>query len=250
LAVATTLPLILVYIAAVTPIHLFVAVAVLTLPLRAADEQNIAVKSNLVENGLLRVIADLQGRPTELDCQINLSSCSQPPPGAYRMRSATADEGFYSDCTNVVLLKSSSAAKEKIGVYCWANASASDCYMVRCSKVLVETIPAVIPDTALQVGAILFARGQQTTPPKAIHTVDPKYSTNALRGIKNAVVLVTVTVPPDGIPRDVKIAKGVRPDLDKGAVDAVQQWRFEPATQDGKPVEATITVEVWIRSLR
>ena len=80
--------------------------------------------------------------------------------------------------------------------------------------------------------------------------MDPKYSTNALHGVKNAVVLVTLTVPPDGIPKDVKIAKGVRPDLDKGAVDAVQQWRFEPATRDGKPVEATITVEVWIRSLR
>ena len=236
------------YIAAVRSERFLLAIAVLTLSLHASDEQSVTVKSNSIENGALRVTADLQGKPTEFDCQISLSSCVQLKPGDYSMRPATADEGIYTDCTNVVLLKSSGAAKEKIGVYCWANAS--DCYIVRCSKVRVETSLAVVPDTALQGDAILVAEDQQTTPPKAIHTVDPKYSTNPLHGVKNAVVLVTLTVPPDGIPKDVKIAKGVRPELDKGAVDAVQQWRFEPAMRDGKPVEATITVEVWIRSLR
>jgi len=98
--------------------------------------------------------------------------------------------------------------------------------------------------------AILFVEGQQTTPPQAIHTVEAQYSANALRGVKDAAVLVTVTIPPDGIPKDVKIAKGVRPDLDKGAIDAVQQWRFEPATRDGKPVESTITVEIKLRRVQ
>jgi len=62
--------------------------------------------------------ADLQGKPTELICQSRLSSCFQPQPGEYSMRPATADGGIYEDCVNVVLLKSSSAAKEKVGVYC------------------------------------------------------------------------------------------------------------------------------------
>jgi TonB family protein len=83
-----------------------------------------------------------------------------------------------------------------------------------------------------------------TIPPRAIHTVDPKYSAAALRVAKDKVILVTVTVPPDGIPTNVKIARGVRPDVDKAVVDAVQKWRFEPATRNGKPVAATITVEV------
>jgi protein TonB len=96
----------------------------------------------------------------------------------------------------------------------------------------------------LNWSSILYAQNPQTTPPRAIHTVDPKYSTDALRAAKNKVILVTVTVPPDGIPTNVKIAKTVRPDVDKAVVDAVQKWRFEPATRDGKPVEATITVEV------
>lgn len=96
----------------------------------------------------------------------------------------------------------------------------------------------------LSCSSILFAQGPHTTPPRAIHTVDPKYSADALRVAKNKVILVTVTVPPDGIPTNITIAKGVRSDVDKAVVDAVQKWRFEPAMREGKPVEATITVGV------
>jgi periplasmic protein TonB len=96
----------------------------------------------------------------------------------------------------------------------------------------------------LSCSLILFAQGPQTTPPRAVHTVDPKYSADALQVAKDKVILVMVTVPADGIPTNVKIAKGVRPDVDNAVVDAVQKWRFEPATRDGKPVEATITVQV------
>jgi TonB family protein len=42
----------------------------------------------------------------------------------------------------------------------------------------------------------------------------------------------------------VKIAKGFRPEFDQNAIDAVRQWRFQPAMKDGKPVEVTVTVQV------
>jgi protein TonB len=96
----------------------------------------------------------------------------------------------------------------------------------------------------LTCSSILVAEGPQTTPPRAIHTVDPKYPQDALRLAKDKVILVTVTVLPDGTPTNPRIARGVRPDVDKAVVDAVQKWRFEAATRDGKPVEATVTVQV------
>ena len=40
----------------------------------------------------------------------------------------------------------------------------------------------------------LCARSTKTTPPRAIHTVDPKYPADALRVAKDKVILVTVTV--------------------------------------------------------
>lgn len=137
------------YIAAVKPRRLVLAVAAFTLSLHGTDEKSVTVKAISVEKGAVMVSADLQGKPTELTCEIRFSSCSQPQPGDYTMRSAKADEGIYEDCTNVVLLKSSGAAKEKVGVYCWAS-NEDDCYIVRCSKAQVETLPAVVPDTTLQ----------------------------------------------------------------------------------------------------
>jgi TonB family protein len=32
--------------------------------------------------------------------------------------------------------------------------------------------------------------------------------------------------------------------LDQKAIEAVQQWRFQPATKDGRPVAVQISVEV------
>jgi outer membrane biosynthesis protein TonB len=34
------------------------------------------------------------------------------------------------------------------------------------------------------------------------------------------------------------------PGLDRKAIEAVAQWRFAPATADGKPVESIINAEV------
>jgi TonB family protein len=38
--------------------------------------------------------------------------------------------------------------------------------------------------------------------------------------------------------------KSLEPGLDKRAVEAAQQWSFEPATRNGKPVRVEATVEV------
>ena len=131
------------------PSHLLVAIAALTVSVRAVDEQTVTVKGSSIKNGMVVVGAHLQGKPTELDCQIKYPSCSQPQPGEYSIRTATADEGIYQDCTNVVLSKPSGAAKEKTGVYCWLNAT--DCYLgCPAEAVHVETIPAVVPDTVLE----------------------------------------------------------------------------------------------------
>ena len=129
------------YIAAVKLCRLFLAIAVFTLSLHAADEQSVTVKTVSVVNGSVTVNVDLQGKPTELTCQISSSPCSQPKPGHYIMRPVTKDEGIYQDCPNVVLLKSSGAQKEQIGVYCWLTAS--DFYMGSSSPTKVIQDPVV-----------------------------------------------------------------------------------------------------------
>ena len=78
--------------------------------------------------------------------------------------------------------------------------------------------------------------------------VDPKYPDSAIRDRKDAAVLVGLTIPTNGIPKDVKIAKGFRPDFDQNAIDAARQWRFQPAMKDSKPIEVTITLQFEFRA--
>ena len=84
----------------------------------------------------------------------------------------------------------------------------------------------------------------KTTPPKPVRTVTAEYPDSAIREGIDATVSVGLTIPPDGIPKDVKVTKGFRPDFDESAVNAIRQWRFRPAMKDGKPIEVTVTIEV------
>lgn len=63
-------------------------------------------------------------------------------------------------------------------------------------------------------------------------------------GTGGRTVSVQLTIQTDGVPKDVRVAKRVREDIDDSALDAVRQWRFRPAMRDGKPIEVRVTVEV------
>ena len=66
---------------------------------------------------------------------------------------------------------------------------------------------------------------------------------------------IGLKVGTDGIPREIHVihsaAEGVKPklrkaaaSLDEKALDAVRQYRFDPATYHGKPVPVAITIDV------
>ena len=51
-----------------------------------------------------------------------------------------------------------------------------------------------------------------------------------------AAVVLWLIVDQNGHPRDVKVARSLGMGLDQKAVQAVRNWKFEPAMKDGKPV--------------
>jgi TonB family protein len=57
-------------------------------------------------------------------------------------------------------------------------------------------------------------------------------------------VVLWLVVGPDGRPRDIKVLRTLGLGLDEKAIEAVKNWRFEPAMKDGKPVSCMINVEV------
>jgi TonB family protein len=57
-------------------------------------------------------------------------------------------------------------------------------------------------------------------------------------------VVLWLVVGPDGKPRDIKVLRTLGLGLDEKAIEAVRNWRFEPAMKDNKPVAVQINVEV------
>jgi TonB family protein len=49
---------------------------------------------------------------------------------------------------------------------------------------------------------------------------------------------------PDGRPQKLKIQRALGMGLDEKALEAVKQWRFEPAKKDGVPVAVRIQIDV------
>jgi TonB family protein len=86
--------------------------------------------------------------------------------------------------------------------------------------------------------------GGDVLPPKLISTVEPKYPSPLFHKPKPSLVLVGITVPADGIPTDLHIVKSGGNSFDKSALNAVKQYRFQPATLHGKPVPVAINSEV------
>jgi protein TonB len=56
--------------------------------------------------------------------------------------------------------------------------------------------------------------------------------------------MVSIIVDKNGIPQNVHVTRGVGLGLDEKAVDAVKQYKFKPATENGKPVAVYLNVEV------
>ena len=84
-------------------------------------------------------------------------------------------------------------------------------------------------------------------PPKILYRIEPEYSAEAREKAWQGTVPMRITVGTDGLPHDVMIQHQLGLGLDEKAIEAVKQWRFEPATKDGQPVAVEISVEISFR---
>jgi TonB family protein len=80
-------------------------------------------------------------------------------------------------------------------------------------------------------------------PPTKIHDVRPAYPPDALAANVGGAVILAAAIDADGNVADARVLRSV-PMLDAAAVDAVLQWKYNPALADGTPTPVTITVTV------
>lgn len=93
--------------------------------------------------------------------------------------------------------------------------------------------------------------GRDIAPPRIVSKIDPGYSDEARKIHYSGTVLLSVIVTPDGSPKNINVLMPLGAGLDEKAVDAVNQWRFQPGTRktDGQPVPVQATIEVNFRLL-
>ncbi len=107
--------------------------------------------------------------------------------------------------------------------------------------------PGLGPGRGGGTGGGVFRVGGGVSAPKALFTPDPEYSEEARKAKYQGTVVLWLVVGADGHPRDVKVARTLGMGLDQKAIEAVRNWKFEPAMKDGRPVAVQINVEVNFR---
>jgi periplasmic protein TonB len=86
--------------------------------------------------------------------------------------------------------------------------------------------------------------GGGVSAPEVIYSVEPEFSEEARKAKVAGNVLVSLWVEPNGLPSHVRVVRGVGMGLDEKAVEAVKQYKFKPAMENGKPVEVELNIEV------
>jgi len=89
-----------------------------------------------------------------------------------------------------------------------------------------------------------YRPGTGITPPSIQREVRPDYTEEGRRRAIEGDVVLEIVVRADGGVGSVKLLQGLGAGLDGRAMDAVRQWRFNPAKRYGTPVDVIVEVAV------
>jgi TonB family protein len=82
-----------------------------------------------------------------------------------------------------------------------------------------------------------------TAPAELVRKVDPVYPSDSRAATQGGVVTLDLKVGTDGKVGIVKVLGGNNPFV-SSALNAVRQWRYEPAIQNGKKIESSVRVDI------
>jgi protein TonB len=94
------------------------------------------------------------------------------------------------------------------------------------------------------IGGGVFKVGGGISAPEPVSTPDPEYTEQARIAKTQGTCILWLIVDDQGRPRDIRVVRGLGMGLDAKAIEAVKQWKFQPAMKDGRPVNVQISVEV------
>ncbi len=94
------------------------------------------------------------------------------------------------------------------------------------------------------MGGGLRKIGGGVSEPVVLYSPDPEFSEEARKAKVSGNVIVYLQVDTNGRPTHVHVIRGIGLGLDEKAVEAVRQYKFKPAMENGHPVAVEMNVEV------
>ena len=114
---------------------------------------------------------------------------------------------------------------------------------------IVGTVPALVegpppppPAASLPQGPVRI--GGQLSAPTLLKRVEPIYPGIAQSAAIDGVVILDAIVDEHGRIQSLKVLRG-HPLLAKAAIEAVQQWEYEPLKLNGRPTPFELSVSLW-----
>jgi TonB family protein len=118
---------------------------------------------------------------------------------------------------------------------------------------VIEQSPEVKPNNLK-----IYRIGGDVKPPQVLYAPDPAYTELTRKAKLTGMTLVSAIVGVDGSTSNVRVVrsmaeglnknlKPLAPELDQKAIEAVQQYRFKPATRKGQTVPVELTIMVAFR---
>jgi len=83
--------------------------------------------------------------------------------------------------------------------------------------------------------------------PTAVRKADPKYPPDLVAARIQGEVVLYAIIRKDGSVDSIQLLKGLAPQLDRNAMDALAKWKFSPAERNGEPVELEAVVYIPFR---
>ena len=96
--------------------------------------------------------------------------------------------------------------------------------------------PSPRPEEGVDPDGKLYHRGEGASNPRIIAQVSPEFSEKARQAKFQGRCVLSIIIEQDGTPSNIRVVSKLGMGLDEKAIEAVKQWRFQPAMKDGHPV--------------
>jgi TonB family protein len=109
--------------------------------------------------------------------------------------------------------------------------STTGSWLLNFSELDERASPAVKPEGAL-------------SGPVPMRKVDPKYPPAAINAHIDGEIVLYAIIRKDGSVDSIQVVRSLDPQLDMNSMQALAQWKFQPATREGDPVELEAVVHI------